>query len=426
MATVVEAKEVMESMVGVLDGIWKHRKARPTLKSEEMYYELVLKYFNRIMTARENQRPIVGHTVMSPTEIFYAMDLAPMSLENVACMQAILLNKYEDYLGTARGFGLAPETCSAHRMLAGACLNQAITSPDMIVWTNQVCDNTAKSGDALMDIYGIPGFFLDRPYKYTEEGVRYFVSQMEELVRFLEEKTGRKLDYDKLREAVRLSGQVIDIYREIYELRRARPAPMRNRNLMNQNTIEGLFSGAPEAVTFMEQVRDQIKANVVAGKGVVDKERYRLLFLFLPPFYELKILDWLERDHGAVSVMEPFISYYAPGEMDPDNPMESIARKSFYRHTAQPMHGPSDAFVNDTLRIAKEFEADGAVYFAHIGCRQACALIRVLKDRLRDELDVPTLVIDVDIMDPSLSSGAEIRDKFENFFEILDDRSVVV
>jgi benzoyl-CoA reductase/2-hydroxyglutaryl-CoA dehydratase subunit BcrC/BadD/HgdB len=196
---------------------------------------------------------------------------------------------------------------------------------------------------------------------------------------------------------------------------------MRNRNLMNQNTIEGLFSGVPEAVTFIEQVRDEIKANVDAGKGVAEKERYRLLFLFLPPFYELKILDWLEREHGAVSVMEPFISYYAPGEMDPDNPLESIARKSFYRHTAHPMHGPSDAFVDDTLRIAEEFDADGAVYFAHIGCRQACALIRTLKDRLKEELDVPTLVIDVDIMDPSLSSGEEIRDKFEGFFEILDD-----
>ncbi len=422
MSTVVEAKEVMGSMYGVLESIWKHRKARPTLKSEEIYYELTLKYFDKIMAAREEGRPIVGHTVMSPTEIFYAMDLAPMSLENVACMQAILLNKYEEYLGTARSFGLAPETCSAHRMLTGAFLNQAVTSPDVLVWTNQVCDNTAKSGDALMDIYGMPGFFLDRPYKYTEEGVRYFTTQMEELVRFLEETTGRKLDYDKLKEAVRLSGRVIEVYREIFELRKARPAPMRNRNLMNQNTIEGLFSGAPEAVSFIELVRDEIKANVDAGKGVVDDERYRLLFLFLPPFYELKILDWLERDHGAVSVMEPFISYYAPGAMDPENPLESIARKCFYRHTAQPMHGPSDPFVNDTLRMAKEFSAEGAIYFAHIGCRQACALIRTLKDRLKDELDVPTLVIDVDIMDPSLSSGDEIREKFERFFEILDDR----
>jgi benzoyl-CoA reductase/2-hydroxyglutaryl-CoA dehydratase subunit BcrC/BadD/HgdB len=408
-------------MCGILENIWNHRKASPTLKSEEIYYELVLKYLDRIMTAREKGRPVVGHTVMCPTEIFYAMDMAPMSLENVACMQAILLNKYEDYLGAARAFGLAPETCSAHRILTGAFLNQAITTPDLLVWSNQVCDNTAKAGDALMDINGIPGFFLDRPYKHTEEGVRYFTRQMEELVQFLEKTTGRKLDYDKLKEAVRLSGRVIDVYREIYELRKARPAPMRNRNLMNQNTIEGLFSGAPEAVTFIEQVRDEIKANVDAGRGVVEKERYRLLFLFLPPFYEMKILDWLEREHGAVSVMEPFISYYAPGQMDPDKPIESIARKAFYRHTGQPMHGPSDAFVEDTLRIAKEFDADGAVYFAHIGCRQVCALIRTLKDRLKEDLNVPTLVIDVDIMDPSLSSGEEIRDKFEGFFEILDE-----
>ena len=218
MSAIVEAKEIMGSMCGILENIWNHRRANPTLKSEELYYELVLKYFDKITTAREIGRPIVGHTVMSPTEIFYAMDMAPMSLENVACMQAILLNKYEDYLGTARSFGLAPETCSAHRMLTGAFLNQAVISPDLLVWTNQVCDNTAKSGDALMDIYGMPGFFLDRPYKYNEEGVRYFTRQMEELVQFLEKTTGRKLDYDKLKESVRLSGRVIEVYREIFKV----------------------------------------------------------------------------------------------------------------------------------------------------------------------------------------------------------------
>ncbi|OGW13176.1 MAG: hypothetical protein A3G93_13185 [Nitrospinae bacterium RIFCSPLOWO2_12_FULL_45_22] len=422
MKTIIEARDTMEAVCAALEKILAHRKSRPTVPSETLYYQLVLDYFQKILNAREEGKFIVGHTVMAPTEIFYAMDLVPMSLENVSSMMAILLNKYGEFLGSASAFGLAPETCSAHRMLAGAVLREAVTSPDCIVWSSQVCDNTSKSGDALLDLYGIPGFFLDRPYKYTAEAVRYYTRQMEELVEFLEDQSGKKLNQDKLAEAVDLSNQVINIYREIYELRKAIPAPMRNRNLVNQSTIEGIYSGTQQGVHFLEMVRDEIRQNVVAGKGVVPEERYRLLFLFLPPFYEMKILDWLEKEQGAVSVMEPFISYFSPGQMDPQRPLESVAAKTFYRCLAKPMHGPADPFIDDALKIAHEFKADGAVYFAHIGCRQACALIRTLKDRLKEELDMPTLVIDVDIMDPSLSSGEELRDKFERFFEILDEK----
>lgn len=421
MPVATQGETHVQSMIDILERMRQHRKARPTVTSDELYYEYISRYYQRILQAKEEGKYIVGHTVMAPIEIFFAMDVVPMHLESTASTMAILLNRYAEFLNTARAFGLTPECCSAHRILAASFVQQVLPCPDVVLWTSQSCDNTAKAGDALTELYQVPGFFLDRPYQFTDSHVNYYKKQLAELVSFLEERTGKKMDYDRLKEVVKSSLRVMELYRELYELRKAVPAPMRNRSFMNQLLIEWTYCGTPEGVKFFETVRDEVKGNVEQGRGAVAEERHRILSLFLPPFYENKLLDWMEREYGAAIVMDPMSSWPMKVEVDPDDPMEAVARITFYRVGSRLMHGPADVFIEDCLLNAREFKADGALYFAHIGCRQACALIKPIKDALRQELALRTAVIDMDLMDPSFSSSDELRGKLEEFFEMLDE-----
>ncbi|OGW17358.1 MAG: hypothetical protein A3G93_04440 [Nitrospinae bacterium RIFCSPLOWO2_12_FULL_45_22] len=415
------AKPRIQQMVKILENILAHRHKNPTYASEELYYELMVKYYRRIMEAVEQERTIVGHTVMSPLEVFYGMGIVPMHLESTSMMMAILLGNYAEFFDAARSFGLTPETCSAHRLLAATVIQNSLPRPDFIVWTNQVCDNTSKSGDAILDLYEIPGIFLDRPYRYTTREVEYFTKELKRLVQFLEEQTGQKMDYDRLSEAVARSQRVTELYREIAELRRNIPAPARNRCFLNSMVVEWLYAGTQEAVEYFELVRDEIKERVDKGVGGIPEERFRILTLFLPPSYEWKLMDWMEQEYGAVSVMEPYCSWWAKGDMDPAKPLESIAEKSFYRSLVRQMHGPSEGIIEDAVQAAIDYKADGSIYFAHIGCRQACALIRSMKDALKDDVGIPMIALDCDIIDPSLSPGEEMRGKLEGFFEMLED-----
>jgi benzoyl-CoA reductase/2-hydroxyglutaryl-CoA dehydratase subunit BcrC/BadD/HgdB len=333
---------------------------------------------------------------------------------------AILLSKFADYFDQASAFGYAPEVCSAHRLLAGTFIRKDFPQPHFIIWSNQVCDNTAKSGDALMELYEIPGFYLDRPYNSSEKEVQYYIKQLEYLIGFIEEQTNKKMDYDRLSEIVALAERVNKLSREIYEMRKTSPAPMRNRTSVNLSIIDWLWSGTPEAVHYFETVRDEVKAQIDnRGKNW---ENYRLLSIFAPPFYEMKMLDWMEREYGAKIAIEVGNSWWVEGDMVPSKPVESIARQSFYRPGARQMHGPGPSFVTDAVKLAIDFQVSAAVYYAHIGCRQACALIRSVKDKLKDELGIPTLVLDCDIMDPSLTPEGDLRGKLEGFFEMLEDR----
>ena len=66
-------------------------------------------------------------------------------------------------------------------------------------------------------------------------------------------------------------------------------------------------------------------------------------------------------------------------------------------------------------------QIDGAIYYADIGCRHSCATVKLFKDTLNN-IDVPVLTLDCDVVDPTVTTEEEMREKLERFFELLEDR----
>jgi hypothetical protein len=78
-----------------------------------------------------------------PSEILYAMDIVPMHTEMTTWMTAMFLGEQAELLSAGAELGLAPEICSPHRGLAGAFLLKALPRPNVMLWSNMICDNTA-------------------------------------------------------------------------------------------------------------------------------------------------------------------------------------------------------------------------------------------------------------------------------------------
>jgi len=397
-------------------------KARPEpRKSEVMYYQMLADYYTRLLNAREAGDFVAAHTVFFPSEIMYAMDIVPMHLETTSWMTALFLGEYADLLSAGAELGLAPEICSPHRGLAGAFATDALPRPDVILWSNMVCDNTAKSGELLMKLTGCPGFFLDHPFQNTEGEMNYLVEELADMVRFLEEQSGRKMDWDRLSQGVARMDRQIELLRQVGKLRQAVPSPFHPQGFLELLTIDYLFAGHPEATEYLETLRQELAEAVSQGKGAVPEERFRLMTLFLPPMYLIGFLERISQEYGAVSVTEPFFCSWGEGRLDPSKPLESVARKS-YMLPEMRMYGPlDDRALSEIVDSARQYKIDGAIYYADIGCRHTCATIKLFKDVL-DELDIPVLILDCDVVDPTIASEEEIRDKLERFFELLEDR----
>ncbi len=403
--------------------ITRMNQSRPDArKSEVLYYQMLANYYTRLLNAREEGNFVAAHTVFFPAEILYAMDIVPMHTEMTTWMIALFLGEQSELLTAGAELGLVPEICSPHRGLAGAFSLGALPRPDAMLWSNLICDNTAKSGELIMELNDCPGFFLDHPFQDSAVEGEYLIGELEDMIRFLEEKSGRKMDWDRLAEIVARMDRQIELFREIGELRKAVPSPFRTQNFLQLLTTDYLFPGQPEAIEYLEAVRQELTEMVREGKGAVSPERFRLMTLFVPPMYLIGFLEKLGQEYGAVSVVEPLFTRWAEGKLDPSRPLESVAQKSKLIPERRSMYGPlTGKALQDVVDCAEQYKIDGAVYWAFMGCRHTCATIKLFKDIL-NEIDVPMLTVDCDLVDPTINFEEEIRGKLEQFFELLEDR----
>lgn len=388
--------------------------------SEKIYYRMLLTYCQRIQSAKAEGRPLAAHAVGFPVEILHALGLTPMHTETVTWLAAILLGKSDQVLAAAAAMGMPTEICSAHRGLAGAFALGALPDPDIMLWTSLVCDNTAKCGELVQELSHCQGFFLDYPYQHTPAALRYVEGEMRDLVPVLEKLAGHKMDPARMAETVTLLDRQINLLREICELRKCVPTTFSPTGFMKLAIVDYMFSGQPEAIEYLTTLRDEMNRMVEEKRGWLKDERHRLITLFVPPMYMLSALDQAMATHGATSAIEPMFVLWKPGKLDAAKPYEALARRAYLSPLLRayvPLEGETEAVV----QAARDWKCDGAINYAHLGCRQGCAVLKPFKDALA-EIGVPVLNLDLDIVDPTSISEDDLKGKLQQFFEMLDER----
>jgi len=403
-----------DKVVRILEMLARMCKNESSRQGEWLYYSLLANCFRSVQKAGKEGQTVVGHTIFVPTEILYALDIVPMYLEGTGELMARMLG-LEEAFAAAKTAGFSGEICSGHRLLDSMTYQGWLPRADAFIWSNLVCDLTAKTGDYLAKTYDRPGLYMDRPYHDTPEARKYYVHELEEMIHFLENLTRRKIDMDRLSEIMENTRRSTLVFREICELRKSVPSPMRSHHLIEMTLAQLLLSGSPDLVKFYEVIRDEMKAEM--QKPDKPPENYRLMNFFYYPGYLWKFLNTMETGYHASMVAEPHLSTWADAEIDPSRPLESLANKAFALTDTGPLRGIADRMAQQAV----DYKAEGAIYWAHLGCRQTCATIKIIKDAL-SKVDVPMLVVDCDMADATVVSEEEITEKVEQFLELLDDR----
>lgn len=411
MGTLVKSCRVLERM----------NRRGDSRRSDAFYYRILGNYYERICQASEHGDPLALHTIFMPAEILYAMDITPMHAETSTWMNAVFSGNAGAVLEKASEMRLATEICSAHRGLAGSYALNVMPRPDVVLWSALVCDSCGKSGELIMQLTGSPGFFMDYPFEDSEDEKKYLTVEMNKMIAFLEETTGRRMNWDKLSEIVARADYQIQLVREIFELRKAIPSPFPPQRFLEIMMPGYLLPGHPEAIEYMEMLRDEMREMVEQGKGVITEERFRLMTLYFPPLYMIGHLGRVAEEYGAVSVVEPFFNLWGEGRLDPQKPIESLVQKNFMLPEMISYGTFKQRTLDDIVQCARDFKIDGAVFYAHVGCRQAAGSLKHFKDALTDA-GYPFLVLDFDMMDATVASEAEVTEKLVQFFELLEER----
>jgi benzoyl-CoA reductase/2-hydroxyglutaryl-CoA dehydratase subunit BcrC/BadD/HgdB len=424
------SKDKMLSIEDIIEALKKAKegvKKQPGLmKSTFGYLDVVSTYVERIANAKDEGKWVASHGTQQPLEILEAMDVRGVFNEFWGVVSDIVrLESVPQAMSVSASTGTPGEVCSFFRNMDGLMHAGKWPRSDMFLYAASVCDNV-KSFHTLGRRYGIPSFGLERSYlPYTAHAIEFWKNEYKRLIAFLEEQTGKKMDYDRLKEVVARSYRLTELHIEIDKLVANVPCPLSPECFSGTLVAIRLLPGTQKGIDFLTELRDELKERVDKGIGAIENERFRVLWSSFTPFFDPTLMSFMQQKYGAVSVADMLSTWRVDANLnakwmlDPEDPLGNLA----YRTVLAPGNCQYSSGIDVGAVLSdkcRRFKVDAAIFNNNWGCKTGAGYGPIIKDELMRQVKVPTLTLHCDVLDHTFISRAEIESQMDSFFEMLE------
>jgi hypothetical protein len=292
--------------------------------------------------------------------------------------------------------------------------------PAAVVTSNMPCDGGMAQYALIERALGVPTYRLDVPYGFHDErAVEYFAAQLKRLVEWLEVHTPGRMDWERLRQVCELRNRAMEYELELWDLLRARPAPMAAEPVYLSHMMWGVARpGTERGVEVFRGIVDLARRNLNLGRGALTDERYRVALWNPPTLICLDLFAWAEQAYGVALLMD-MLTYHRHPYVDtrtPDTMLRDLARIIMQGPMARHTRGPAQNFFGDLFHMVEHFGLDMIWMAGHVGCKNTQALSGMFREQCRAR-DIPLLMIDYDLSDTRVVPPAGIRRQVEQFME---------
>jgi len=315
-----------------------------------------------------------------------------------------------------------------------------LAKPMLLISSGAVCDARYKWFQALgRYLDGVPVWTLELPHPGAREhflpenksnNLKFIVEELKAFIVFLEDLLGHKMDYDKLEAMVSQAFKTLHLAHKVDLMRRTVPSPMVSQDFWSVMIPHFYLADDLEAYEYYQRVYAEVKNKVDKKIGAIPNEKYRMMFGELPPWHSIGFFDDIAEKFGIAMVAESW-NYHAPSPLPEEetdgvsDPLELIARLCHHKFTeyseaALEYSAAPSYFSAPYLQWAKEFRVDGFMLHPLMSCRPATYTLMQARNRLEEELLVPGVVINGDIIDLRVFNPEEAYSKIEAFIETMD------
>lgn len=387
---------------------------------------LGLKYIDSIMTdfikkAGEGL-PIIGYHFAFPSDYLYGFDCVPVCIEAVSYfISALLPDGSEPYYDLITNWGHPFHTCTSQKGTMGMTLDDLFQF-DAIITPTAPCDNTYASYPFFRYSKYIPLITPDLPFLKEEKSYIYYGEQLRLSLEELGKVIGQEINYKKMRKHIELENEIYKTQLEIFELKKAIPCPSENMFNAMSAAASTFMSGREEKLEFYQDMLQIAKEryNNKAHHGA--EEKIRSIWPYMIIFFDLALCEWLDRELG-MSILFDIFNYNFSEPINTKSDLDTLYYGMAKKGMELPMIKQSTEFfypfIDDCVRLAKEFSADCFIFTSHLGCKQFGSVPQILREALRDEVGIPMLIIDVDVGDKRMTSAKTIKDKINLFVQTL-------
>jgi len=377
-----------------------------------------------------------------PTEIFKAMDI-PVVVNQWWASVVAAKQKSPAYLARLAACGYRENSCKYCTLAYASVLEEdadapwgGLPTPSFVISAND-CNSLHKVFELWADRFDIPFFALERAAPpapkmqnwlgdlrhgwedvFGSETIDFLTDQYRELIAFLEDKTGRRLDMDRLVEVMALVNEQEEYYAKTRDLiATARPAPLNIADQMPATMIPQWHRGTPWARDRAKIFYEETERRIAVGAAAAPDEKVRLMWLGTGLWYNLGFYEDFERRYGAVFIWSIYLAIAADAYPTyGDDPVRTLAGRMTKIYA---MLNTAPFNVEWFVAEAKKAGIDGVVSLTggtEDDCRETFGQHYLIRQRF-EAAGIPVLRLGVDNADARSFDDAAIRARVGGFIE---------
>jgi len=386
-------------------------------------------YYGLDRAAKTGEKKVAWCTSVGPAEILRAMDFDVYFPETHSAMIGAT-RMATDLIPKANAIGYSPDICSYLTADVGAYLEgvsplskafegiEGPPKPDVLVFNTNQCRDVQDWFNFYGEEYDAPviGVHSYVGVQEVEEAhIRSIAQQMKEMIPALESVSGTKFDIDRLREAVALSRECSDLWKDVLDTASAVPSPI---TFFDGTTLMGaavVGRGTPAANDVYRVLLAELKERIANKEGALEDEEFRLYWDGMPVWGRLSAHAKLFAGLKANVLASTYCNSWIFSALDPAEPFESMAR-AYTELFIVRADAPKETYIKDMLDF---FKVDGIIYHDAKTCPNNSNCRYGMPQRIQKASSLPFLVINGDLNDMRLISDEQTKTNVEAFIEQL-------
>lgn len=315
---------------------------------------------------------------------------------------------------------LPKNTCPLIKASVGARLGR--TCPFFRLSDVYVGETTCDGKKKAYEILGqdVPMLIMDVPQMKRPKDILKWKDEIAEFAKKVEEITGNKLTVENLKNAIRIVNEKRKAMKRVYDARKSECLPISGRDTLLMTQIS-FFDDPERCAQMCNRLADELEERIRDGVSVVSAGTKRILITGTP----LAVPNWklhnIIETSGAAVVCEEMCTgtrYFENLVDDSGETLDELfmALSERYMKNNCACFTPNPGRIEDIIRLAKEYKADGV-----IDCSlKFCGLYDIEKKSVSEALKaagIPVLSLETDYED---SDAEQLRTRIEAFVEMLN------
>ena len=358
--------------------------------------------------AKEGGKVVGTYCVFVPEELCWAAGAIPVGLcagtqFSVPVAEEVLPRNTCALIKSSYGFKLG-RTCP-------------YVQTSHLIIGETTCDGKKKMFEILAEQH--PVHVMEVPHKKTALSRALWQGEVAGLKDVIEELTGNRITAANLAQATKRVNARRRALQRLYNLRKKRPVPISGKDALLVSQVS-FYDDVDRDTKQINALCDELDKRVAAAEGVFPSDAPRILISGSPmaiPNWKLHHL--IESAGAAVVCEESCIGTRNFSDLVPENgggldeQLTAIAERYMKINCA--CFTPNEGRIEDIIRLAREYEADGVVHynlqFCHTYANEAVQVEKALEKE-----GIPLLRIETDYSD---EDTGQLRTRIDAFLEVI-------